>query len=280
VIQIGTYNTLTIRRDTSVGLYLGDAAGEDVLLPNKYRPEHFELDDSIEVFVYRDYAGRKVATNLTPDITLHEFALLQVADVTEVGAFMDWGLEKHLLVPFSEQRQEMELGRWYVVYMDLDTDTDRLYATNKIDQRLQNVYLTVKEGDPVDLLVFKKTDLGFSVIVNNKHEGLVYANEVFKELRVGDRLNGFVKKIREENKLDISLQPIGFRNANQNNTEMIYSDLVNNDGFLAITDKSSPEEIYALFGISKKAFKKAVGALYKERKIVIEEEGIKLARGL
>jgi predicted RNA-binding protein (virulence factor B family) len=196
--------------------------------------------------------------------------------VTPVGAFMDWGLEKHLLVPFSEQRQEMELGRWYVIYLDIDVETNRLFGSNKISKRLQNTTLTIAEGDAVQLLVYRKTELGFSVIVNNVHEGLVYANEIFKELRVGDRIKGYVKKIREENKLDISLQPVGYRNFNNENTDTIYRALKERDGFIAITDKSSPEEIYAQFGMSKKAFKKAVGALYKERKIVIEEDGLKL----
>ncbi|HLF65104.1 MAG TPA: S1-like domain-containing RNA-binding protein [Saprospiraceae bacterium] len=276
MIEIGKYHTLRILRETSVGLYLGDDFGEDVLLPNKYCPEKFELYEPIEVFVYRDNAERKVATNLTPDILLHEFGLLQVKDISHAGAFMDWGLEKHLLVPFSEQRQEMEVGRWYIIYMDIDTKTDRLYGSNKIEQRLQNEELTVAEGDEVDLLVYKETDLGFSVIVNHIHQGLVFQNETFREIRVGDTVKGFVKKIREENKLDISLQPLGYRSFNSMNTELICNALMINDGYLPVTDKSSPEDIYSRFGISKKAFKKAIGALYKERKILIEEEGIKL----
>lgn len=277
MIEIGKYNTLRILRETSVGLYLGDdSTGEDVLLPNKYRPEQFELYEPLTVFVYRDNAERKIATNLTPGILMHEFALLQVKDVSHVGAFMDWGLEKHLMVPFSEQRQEMEIGRWYIVYMDLDEKTDRLFGTNKIDQHLQNAELTVAEGDEVDLLVFKETDLGYSVIVNNKHKGLVFHNEVFRAIRIGDKLKGFVKKIREENALDISLQPLGYRKFNTGNTQLILDTLKRNEGYLAITDKSTPEEIYSRFGISKKAFKMAVGALYKERKILIEDNGIRL----
>jgi predicted RNA-binding protein (virulence factor B family) len=163
-----------------------------------------------------------------------------------------------------------------VIYLDIDVETNRLFGSNKISKRLQNTTLTIAEGDAVQLLVYRKTELGFSVIVNNVHEGLVYANEIFKELRVGDRIKGYVKKIREENKLDISLQPVGYRNFNNENTDTIYRALKERDGFIAITDKSSPEEIYAQFGMSKKAFKNAVGALYKERKIVIEEDGIKL----
>jgi predicted RNA-binding protein (virulence factor B family) len=277
MIAIGKYNTLLILRKTSVGLYLGDQeTGEDVLLPNKYCPEEFELYEPIEVFVYRDNAERRIATTLTPDILLHEFALLQVVDVSQAGAFMDWGLEKQLFVPFAEQRQPMEVGQWHVVYLDIDPKTDRLYASAKIEQRLQNEKLTVAEGDAVDLLVFRETDLGFSVIVNQVHQGLVFHNEVFRELRVGERLKGFVKRIREENKLDISLQPIGYLNAIESNTDAICNALRLNDGFLPVTDKSAPDIIYTRFGMSKKAFKKAIGALYKERKSMIEEDGIRL----
>ncbi len=275
MIKIGEYNNLKILRHTSVGLFLGDD-DDDVLLPNKYCPEEFEIDDEIEVFVYRDYADRKIATDIRPKIFMNEFALLQVADVSNVGAFMNWGLEKDLMVPFKEQRQKMEVGRWYIVYMDIDTQTDRLYASNKIEKRLQNENLTVNIGEKVELLVFQKTDIGLSVIVNNKHKGLVFDNEVFKKLNIGDRINGYIKKIREENKLDISIYPIGYNNSKDPNCEIIYKSLTNNNGFLNITDKSSPDIIYSKFGISKKAFKKAVGALYKEKKILIQDNGIKL----
>ncbi|MFH1319201.1 MAG: S1-like domain-containing RNA-binding protein [Bacteroidota bacterium] len=276
MIEIGKYNKLRILRHTSVGLYLGDESGEDVLLPNKYCPESFNLEDEIEVFVYLDYAERKIATNLTPKIFLNEFSLLKVTAVTDVGAFLDWGLEKGLIVPFNEQRQKMEEGRWYVVYMDLDKKTDRLYASNKIEKLLQNEVLTIEEGEEVELLVLQKTDIGFSVIVNNTHKGLIFENEIFKELNIGDKLNGFVKKIREDKKIDISIHPIGYDNFNDSNSEIVYHTLMENKGFLAITDKSSPDEIYSQFGISKKAFKKAIGALYKQRKVTIQPKGIKL----
>lgn len=276
MIEIGKYNELKILRHTSVGLYLGDVSGEEVLLPKKYCPENYHLDDMIHVFVYRDHEERKVATNITPKIFLNEFAFLQVTQVANVGAFLDWGMEKELLVPFKEQRQRMEEGKWYVVYLNIDTKTDRLYASNHLDKFLQNEEITVKEGDEVDLLVFQKTDLGFSVIINNIHKGLVFENEVFKTIYIGDRLKGFIKKIREDNKIDVSLQPIGYRKFNDVNSETICQILEKNKGFIAITDKSSPEEIYAQFGISKKAFKKAIGALYKQRKIKLEPDGIKL----
>ncbi len=276
MIPIGQHQDLTILRHTSVGLYLGDESGEDVLLPNKYCPEKFTIGEKLNVFVYRDYEERKIATNLKPKILMHQFALLRVTSVSNVGAFMDWGLEKELLVPFREQRQKMEVGRWYIVYLDLDKETDRLYATNKIEKKLQNKTLSVLEGDAVDVLVMKKTDLGFSVIVNHQHEGLIFQSDIFGNLNIGDKVKGYVKQIRDDNKLDISLQPIGFENFNDPNCDKILNSLKTHKGFLPIADKSTPEEVYAQFGISKKAYKKAIGTLYKQRKIMLQPDGIKL----
>lgn len=277
MIHIGQHQDLTILRHTTVGLFLGDDEGdEDVLLPNKYCPEDFEIGEKLNVFVYRDHEERIIATNLMPKILLHQFAFLRVTSVSNVGAFMDWGLEKELLVPFREQRQKMEEGRWYIVYLDIDKKTDRLYATNKIEKRLKNEPLTIQEGQEVDLMVMKKTDLGFSVIVNQQHEGLVYNNDIFKRLNIGDKLKAYVKLIRDDNKIDISLQPIGFENFNDPNCEMILKKLKSQKGFLPITDKSTPEEIYSQFGVSKKAYKKAIGTLYKQRKIVLQPDGVKL----
>lgn len=272
MIEIGKYNTLEILRHTSVGLYLGDESGEDVLLPNKYCPEEYEIGGKLEVFVYRDYAERKIATNIDPKIKLHEFAFLQVTAVSEVGAFLDWGLEKDLLVPFKEQRQKMEQGRWYVVYLNLDEKSYRLYASNKTDKFLSNDNLTIEEGDMVSLMALSKSEIGYNVIVNNKHKGLVFANEVFRTLNVGDRLTGYVKKIREDNKIDITLQPIGYEQFNDVNVNRLISLLETNNGVLLLSDKSSPDEIYAVAGMSKKAFKRAVGALYKAGRVVLEKE--------
>jgi len=278
LIPIGQHQDLAILRHTTVGLYLGDEAGEeDVLLPNKYCPEKFTIGEKLRVFVYRDYEERKIATNLMPKILMHQFALLRVTSVSNIGAFMDWGLEKELLVPFREQRKKMEEGRWYIVYLDLDEETDRLYATNKIEKRLQNHTLTVKQGDAADILVMKKTELGFSVIVNQQHEGLIFESDIFSTLNIGDKIKGYVKQIRDDNKIDIYLQPIGFENFNDPNCEMILATLTANDGFLPIADKSTPEEIYDQFGISKKSYKKAIGTLYKQRKIILQPDGIKLA---
>ena len=280
MIELGKMNTLTILRETSVGLFLGneDDNDDDVLLPFKYFPEKYDLGDEIEVFIYLDYEERRIATNLTPYIQLHEFALLEVVDVTEVGTFMDWGLEKHLFIPFGEQRHRMELGMWYVVYLDIDEKTDRLYGTNRIERHLDKDDITVAKGDEVDLLVFIETDLGYTVIINGKHKGLVFENQIFKEINPGDKMKGYIKDIRQDGKIDVSLQPIGFVNSNEKNTDLIYQALVDNSGTLALTDKSSPEEIYATFGISKKAFKRAVGDLYKQRKISIAPTQITLSK--
>jgi len=276
LIEIGKYIELKILRKTSVGFFLGDEEGEEVLLPNKYCSENMKLEEELKVFVYRDSTQKKVATTLIPKISLHEFALLEVSSVSEVGAFLDWGLEKELMVPFREQRQKMEEGRWYIVYLDLDEKTDRLYASNRIEKFLRNEAVSLTIGEEVDLLVLQQTDLGYSVIVNHAYKGLIYKNEVFQELNIGDRLKGYVKNLREDNKIDISIHPLGYKNFNDANSELIFNALVEHKGFLPFTDRSTPEEIYSQFGISKKAFKKSIGALYKQRKIDIQSQGIKL----
>jgi len=276
MIELGKQIELKISKRATFGLFLIDSSGEEVLLPKKYCSDEMTPGNTISVFVYRDSEGKKVATTLTPKIFIHEFALLKVNAVTGVGAFLDGGLEKELMVPFREQKQKMESGRWYIVYLDLDKKSDRLYASNRVERFLQNDELTVKEGEEVDLVVLQKTDLGYSVIINHLHKGLIFENEIFQEIRVGNRLRGYVKRIREDRKIDVSLQPIGFRNFNDANSESIFKALAENNGFLAITDKSSPEEIYTLFGISKKAFKKSLGALYKQKKVDILPDGIKL----
>jgi len=276
MIEQGKNNHLSIVKRSTFGLFLGDDVGEEVLLPNKYCTDDMKPEGEVEVFIYRDSEDRKVATTLTPKIKLHEFALLKVKAVTKVGAFLDWGLEKDLMVPFREQRQNMEEDRWYIVYLDLDAKTDRLYASNRLERFLNNDDLSVKQGDEVGLIVLQKTDLGYSVIVNHKHKGLLFSNEIFQDLNIGAPLKGYVKNIRDDNKIDISLQAIGYKKFNDANSELIVHRLIELDGFLPLSDKSSPEEIYAQLGISKKAFKKSIGALYKQKKITLEAGGIKL----
>jgi predicted RNA-binding protein (virulence factor B family) len=274
VIHTGQHQELIILRSTSVGLFLGDGEEGEVLLPNKYCPPHFDQGETLRVFVYRDSEDRQIATTLEPKIHIGEFASLRVNQVSMLGAFMEWGVEKDLLVPFREQQKKLEEGRWYVTYMALDEQTDRLYGSTRIERHLDNSVLTVAEGDEVELLVFGRSDLGWSVIVNGKHQGLVHANEVFRPISTGDRITGFIKTVRPDNKLDITLQAIGYTHYNDVNVELLAKRLQQHEGFLPLTDKSSPEEIYRLFGISKKAFKKALGALYKDRKVRIEEQGI------
>jgi predicted RNA-binding protein (virulence factor B family) len=276
MINIGTYNTLKMNRSTAHGVYLMDDVGEEVLMPKKYAPETFTVGSEITVFVYPDHEGRKVATSQHPYLVLNEFAFLKVQAVTNVGAFVDWGLDKDLLVPFNEQKIPMQEGQSYVICLREDKVTDRLIGSRRIDKFLDNQNLTVKVKQEVDLLIYRQTDLGFVAIVNQKHKGLIYINEVFKDIRIGDDLKGFIKDIRDENKIDLSLQPIGYQNFIDENTRLIYQTLFDNKGFLPLTDKSSPEDIYRYFEMSKKSFKKSIGDLYKKRRISLETDGIRL----
>lgn len=275
MIELGNYNTLKILRDTSVGLFVGDGDGNDVLLPNKYVPKSYNIGDDIEIFCYLDYEERPVATTLKPYIVRNTFELLRVAEVNAYGAFMDWGLEKHLLVPFSEQRHKMQEGQWYVVFCYLDEVSFRLVASNKLDKFVDNEELMVKPLDEVGIIVTRLTDLGWEVIINNKHKGLVYHNEVFKEIAVGDRMRAYVKNIRPDHKIDITLEPIGHKSL-EPAAQKIYEELQSQGGYLQLHDKSDPEEIKAQLQMSKKMFKKGVGTLYRERKITIKADGIYL----
>ncbi|WP_274476204.1 CvfB family protein [Mangrovimonas aestuarii] len=275
MINIGEYNTLEILRDTDPGLFLGDDEGNEVLLPNRYVPEEFEIGDSIEVFVYLDNEERIVSTTDRPYITKGNFALLRCNEVTKYGAFLDWGLVKQLFCPFKEQAFKMKTGGWYLVYCYLDEKTNRLAASSKTNRFLSNQELTVNKFDEVDVIISHPSEKGMNVIVNNKHQGLVYKDEIFKEISVGDRLKGVVKKVRDDNKLDITLNQIGYKSI-EPNAELILKHLEDNSGYLNLNDKSDPEEIKELLEMSKKSFKKAIGNLYKQHLISIKEDGIYL----
>ena len=276
MIQIGDYNKLTILRDTEPGLFLGDNDDQVVLLPNRYVPDTFEIDDQIEVFVYLDNEERLVAVTDHPYIIKGEFALLRCNSVSEIGAFLDWGLVKELFCPFREQAFPMKAGGWYLVYCYLDENSERLVASSKTNQFLDNKELSVEAFDEVDLIVSHPSDLGMNVIVNKIHLGLIFNQDLFKDISVGDKLKGIIKKIRPGNKLDITLEKIGYRNI-EPNSQLILEFLENNEkGFMKLTDKSSPEAIKSLVQMSKKSFKKAVGTLYKQRRIRIELDGIYL----
>lgn len=276
MLQIGTYHTLEILRLTPPGLFLGDGNKEnEVLLPNKYIPKDYTIGDKLTVFVYQDFDERVVATTLEPKITLNTVAMLRVVDKSPIGVFMNWGLEKDLLVPFSEQLSSMRVGNRYLIYMYFDEVSGRLVGTQKYSKFLSNEDIDLKEGDEVDIIVADNTPLGVNVIVNGKHRGLIYHDEIFQEIETGDRLKGYIKKIREQNKLDISLQPIGLASI-EPNAEKILKVLTKNGGRLELSDSSSPEMIYETLGMSKKLFKKALGSLYKQKRIKIEPTYIEL----
>ncbi|SHL61184.1 hypothetical protein SAMN05443543_10393 [Flavobacterium flevense] len=283
MLKIGKYNTLTILRDTQVGLFLGNPEKDpegihDVLLPNKYVPNEFEIGEELIVFVYLDHEQRPVATTLEPYILLNEFALLRVNYINQVGAFMDWGMEKDILVPFKEQARPMEKGKRYLVYLYMDEKTNRLVASSKTNQFLDNETLTVENGEEVELIVSHITEIGINVIINEKHKGLLYKDEVYDDsIRTGDRMRGFIKNIRPDNKIDVSLQKQGYENI-EPNAEKILDELRASRGFLRLNDNSHPEDIKTVLKMSKKTFKKAIGALYKEKLIEIKEDGIYLIK--
>ena len=275
MIHLGQINTLEILRETDHGAYLIDDEDNQVLLPNRYVPESFKIWDKIDVFVYLDNEERPIASTDMPYIKRGEFALLRCNQVTDYGAFLDWGLVKELFCPFKEQAFSMKPGGWYLVHCYLDEKTERLVASSKTNRFLDNTELTVSEFDEVDLIVSHPSDIGMNVIVNKTHTGLIYKDSIFKDLSIGDKLKGIVKKIRPGNKLDIALGQIGFRNI-EPNAELIMHELHDNSGFLNLTDKSSPEAIKNKLQMSKKNFKKAVGTLYKQRLVEIKPDGIYL----
>lgn len=281
MLKIGKYNSLTILRDTKVGLFLGNPEKDpegihDVLLPNKYVPNEFEIGEELIVFVYLDHEQRPVATTLEPYILLNEFALLRVNYINQVGAFMDWGMEKDILVPFKEQARPMEKGKRYLVYLYMDEKTNRLVASSKTNQFLSNEELTVEKNEEVDLIVSHITEIGINVIINEKHKGLLYKDEVYDDsIRTGDRMRGYIKNIRPDNKIDVSLQKQGYESI-EPNAEKILDELRASRGFLRLNDSSHPEDIKTVLKMSKKTFKKAIGALYKDKLIEIKEDGIYL----
>jgi len=276
MLTLGEYHTLQIDRDTPPGLFLKNESGDEVLLPNKYKPEQFEIGDELEVFVYLDHDERLVATNLTPKVKLDEFAMLECVDVNDYGAFLDWGLEKHMFVPFAEQAYKMEVGGTYLIFCFLDEESQRLVASSKVNHYVDNSILSVEEFEEVDLIVTNKTDLGYNMIINDIHLGLLYHDEVFENYQTGDRLKGYIKKIRKDNKIDLTLSKFGYKSI-EPNAQKVYEALKENQGFLPFHDKSDPKAIYTTFKMSKKAFKKAIGSLYKDKQIdLLKGEGIKL----
>ncbi len=275
MLQLGEFQQLSILRDTEPGLYLGNTEGDEVLLPQKYKPETFEIGDTLNVFVYLDHEERPVATNLEPYVKLDEFGYLQCSDVNKFGAFMDWGLEKQLFVPFKEQARPMKAGNWYIVRLYLDEQTNRLTGSSKTNKFLSNETVSVDVFTEVDILVTHLTETGANVIVNGIHKGLIYKEDIFEDIRTGDRMKAFVKKVRDDNKIDVVLQTPGYKSI-EPNANYILDELKAAGGFMPLHDKTDPETIKNELGLSKKSFKKAIGSLYRDKQIRIKEDGIEL----
>lgn len=279
MIELGKYNLLEVMRSTPHGLFLEDKEGNDVLLPGKFIPEGTAVGDYLEVYIYRDNEERLVATTEEPKFTLYEFAGLKVSEVNDHGAFVDYGVGKDLFVPFREQKVPMVAGNYYLVYMYLDGETDRLAGSTKVEQFLDLVDLEEDEiavGDEVLITAWSKSELGTNVIVNNRFKGLIYANELFEELTVGMPRTAYVNRVREDGKLDIRLEKDGYAKV-EDNAQRILDLLKKRSGYLSLTDKSSPDLIKKELGMSKKTFKKSIGALYKQKVILLEDKGIRLA---
>ncbi len=273
--EIGVFNNLRVIKEVDFGVYLDGGEHEEILLPRRYVPENCNVDDNIRVFIYLDSEDRFIATTETPYAMVGDFALLKVVAVESVGAFLDWGLLKDLLVPFGEQSPTMEIGKSYIVRIYVDKQSNRIAATTRLDRYLDNDPGNFHAGQEVELLICNQTDIGYKAIINGTHWGVLYSNEVFQPLKSGQKAKGYIKKVREDNKIDLSLHKPGYERVDDI-TDTILNVLKEQGGFISVTDKSSPETINKLFGVSKKTYKKAIGAIYRKRLITIESDGIRL----
>ncbi len=271
--QIGRMNTLHVMREVDFGVYLDGEELGDILLPKREVPEGVKVDDMLEVFVYFDSTDTIIASTQKPKTMVGEFASLKVIDNNEMGAFLDWGLPKDLLVPFREQSHKLLTGRHYVVYTYLDIASNRIAASTKLDKFLSDGNPGFTDGEQVDLFIVSRTDLGYKAIVENTHWGLLFKDEVFQSLQQGQKIAGYIKKVRPDGKLDLSLQEPGALHIDAT-SQKILDMLDKNQGFLPFNDKTPPEVIYREFGLSKKVFKRTIGALYKQRLIKLEPRGI------
>ena len=274
MVNIGKYNTLRVLKEVDFGVYLDGEIEGEILMPIRYVPKECKVGDSVDVFLYLDSEDRPIATTETPHAQVGEFAMLRVKSVNKIGTFLDWGIMKDLLVPFREQKVKMIEGRSYLVYIYVDAESKRIVASAKLNKFLDKTLPEYVVGQEVDLVIESETDLGYKAIVNNLHWGILYENEVFEQLAKGLKCKGYIKKIRTDNKIDLSLHPLGYEKVDPI-TQMILDELKKSGGFIAVSDKSEAEEVYRVFGISKKSFKQAIGALYKKRLISIAADGIR-----
>ena len=277
MLEIGTIQILKAYKEAKHGTYLADKNDNEVLLPMKYVPKDLNVGDEIEVFIYRDSQERITATTQKPKINLYEFAFLKCIDIVPFGAFMDWGIDRDLLIPNAEQLSPIRSGQNYLVYLFLD-EQDRITGTTHIDRCVSNEDFDLEVGTEVDLLVFDFSPIGIKVIINQTYEGLLYKDQVQVPLKRGEEIKGYISKIRDGNKIDVSLHRFGYNKVIDNKEKIIRLLEKSENGFLAIHDKSTPEDIHYYLQISKKVFKKTIGALYKEKKIAIEENGIRLIK--
>ena len=276
MVLLGQYNTLPISRFVDFGLYLDGGDGLEILMPRRYVPQGASIGQELRVFVYQDAEARLIATDEHPYATVGQFAYLKVNSVNQVGAFADWGTSKELLIPHREQAVKMESGRRYIVYIYIDQISGRIVGTSKLDKHLGNIPPTYDEGEEVEALIWKRTPMGYKAIINHTHVGMIYDNQIFREVRPGECLRAWIKAIRDDEKIDLSLQPLGYRQMIDPAEAAILKALHLHDGYLPITDHSTPELIAFELQMSKKSFKKAAGALYKQHRILIDDRGITL----
>ena len=272
MVKMGEYNVMRVIKEKSMGVFLDDG-GEGILLPKRFVPHNTRIGDELKVFLYHDGEDRPIATTQKPYGKLGDIVRLKAVAVTNQGAFLDWGLMKDLFIPKSKIKNYMIPNGEYLVKIVMDEKTGRLAATEKLEAFLSNENLTVKEKDTVDLMVYRRTDIGYEVIINNIHKGILHNNEIYRNIAIGDRFPGFIKNILPENKIDVAAGKPGY-NRVEDETEKIIRLLNENDGYLPYNDKSSPEDIYSFFGMSKKTFKMATGNLYKQHKISFTKTGI------
>lgn len=276
MLKIGQFNQLKVVKEVPFGVYLDGYDFGEILLPKKYMPLNTKLQDTVSVFIYFDSEDRIIATTKQPRAKLYDFAYLKVIDINQVGAFLDWGLDKDLLVPMSEQHKTMELNKFYIVYVKLD-DQNRIVASSKINYFLDKSQHKLQKGDEINLIIAETTALGNKVIVNNSHWGLIYSDDIFQTLSYGKKMRGYVKEIREDGKIDVSLRKLG-HDCISDLAQKIIIELKQSNGFLPLHDKSSTIEIKRAFGDSKGNFKKAIGSLYRSGKILLLANGIQLRK--
>ncbi|MCI6213943.1 CvfB family protein [Bacteroides heparinolyticus] len=274
-IELGKFNKLEVVKEVEFGMYLDGGEEGEILLPLRYVPEECKVGDKLNVFIYLDNEERLVATTLTPLVQVGQFACLEVAWVNQYGAFLDWGLMKDLFVPFREQKLKMQVGRKYVVHAHLDDESYRIVASAKVERYLSKERAAYQPGEEVEILIWQKTDLGFKAIIEHQYGGLLYESEIFRPLQAGMTLKAYVKQVREDGKIDLMLQKPGAGKV-EDFAVTLLEYIREQGGTTSLNDKSSAEDIYAVFGVSKKTFKKAVGDLYKKQLVILEDNKIRI----